>query len=208
MTFYAMNPPLHIELAIYPPSTRFTVEARLGEVEFACDLSICKGACCTMPGGRGAPVLRSEIPELERVFPIVKKYLPAVALQTIEDHGIWQIELDGTYTITTVGRKECIFVHWEGDIAFCGIQKAFRNGEITGFEKPISCHLFPVRIYPEEKENMHFICYEEIDECEGGRVRGEKERIPLLEFLQHPLARALGKERSELLLKSFKEHKS
>ena len=193
----------HIELPIYPSASRFEVEARLGEVEFACDLSVCKGACCTMPGGRGAPLLKSEIPELERVFPIVKKYLPASALETIEDHGTWQIELDGTYTVTTVGRKECIFVYWEDDIAFCGIQKAFRDGEIAGFEKPLSCHLFPIRIYPENVDDTFFICYEEIDECEGGRVRGEKEHIPLLEFLGSPIARALGKERSELLMKSF-----
>jgi hypothetical protein len=194
----------YIALSIYPPSARFEVEARLGEVEFACDLSVCKGACCTMPGGRGAPLLRSEIPELERVFPLVKKYLPDSALKTIDDHGIWQIEADDTYTVTTVGHKECIFVHWEGDIAYCSIQKAFRNGEISGFEKPISCHLFPVRIYPEKEDGSYFICYEEIPECEGGRVEGEKKHIPLLEFLQHPLARALGKERCELLLAAFK----
>jgi len=41
--------------------------------------------------------------------------------------------------------------------------------------------------------------YEEIDECEGGRIQGEKKHIPILEFLHHPLARALGKQRCELL---------
>src|SRR5579864_3888392 len=140
------------ELPIYPPSARFEVERRLGDTQFACDLSVCKGACCTMPGGRGAPLLREEIPHVERVFPEVRKYLPDTALKTIGDHGLWQIDVDGTYSLTTVGRKECIFVYWEDDIAFCGIQKAYRNGEISGFEKPISCHLYPIRIYPEKKE--------------------------------------------------------
>ena len=70
----------------------------------------------------------------------------------------------------------------DSGIAYCAIQKAFRNGEIKGFEKPISCHLFPIRIYPEAKDNSYFIVYEEIDECEGGRVRGKQEHIPLLEF--------------------------
>jgi hypothetical protein len=194
----------YISLPIYSAEARFEVEARLGEVEFGCDLSVCKGACCTMPGGRGAPILREEIAELERAFPIVRKYLPETAIETISEHGLWQIELDGTFTITTIGGKECIFVTWDGDIAFCSIQKAFRNGEIKGFEKPISCHLFPIRIYPEKKDNTFFICYEEIDECAGGRARGEAERIPLLEFLQHPLSRALGKERSEMLIASLK----
>ncbi|MFI5265052.1 MAG: hypothetical protein ACHQM6_11095, partial [Candidatus Kapaibacterium sp.] len=64
----------------------------------------------------------------------------------------------------------------------------------------------PVRIYPEKKDGSFFICYEEISECEGGRVQGEKQHIPLLEFLHHPLARALGNVRCELLIKSFTEH--
>jgi hypothetical protein len=200
-----MHEPLtHIELPIYPPSARFEVEAQVGDVEFACDLSICKGACCTMPGGRGAPILKSEIAGVEQAFPIVKKYLPESALQAIEEEGLWKNEIDGTFSISTVGRKECIFVHWEGDIALCSIQTAFRNGEIKGFEKPISCHLFPIRIYPDVGDNSYYILYEEILECEGGRARGKMERIPLLEFLQHPLTRALGKERVEMLIESLR----
>src|SRR5260370_41839470 len=109
----------YIPLPIYSAEAHFTAEASLGEVEFACDLSVCKGACCTMPGGRGAPILKSEIAELESVFPAVKKYLPSSALQAIEDHGIWQIEIDGSFTITAVERKECIFVTWEDGIAYC-----------------------------------------------------------------------------------------
>ncbi|MEP7233838.1 MAG: DUF3109 family protein [Ignavibacteriota bacterium] len=194
-----------IELNIYPAPARFEVEARLGEVEFACDLSICKGACCTMPGGRGAPLLGSEISHLERAFPLVKKYLPDASLATIEANGLYQNETDGSYTVSTIGHKECIFVTWEGDVALCAIQKGFRAGEVQGFEKPISCHLFPVRIYPEESEGSYFICYEEIAECEGGRSQGEKKHIALLDFLEHPLARALGKERCQLLIESFRK---
>jgi hypothetical protein len=197
----------YIALPIYSAEAHFTAEADLGDMEFACDLSICKGACCTMPGGRGAPILKSEIAELERAFPIVKKYLPEKALKAIEEDGIWKNEIDGTFSIATVGRKECIFVHWEGDIAMCSIQTAFRNGEIKGFEKPISCHLFPIRIYPDVKDNSYYILYEEIDECEGGRARGKQEHIPLLEFLQHPLARALGKERTKMLMESLNERR-
>ena len=197
------NQQAYIELPIYPDEARFEVEARLGNVEFGCDLSVCKGACCTMPGGRGAPVLKSEIPELERVFPLVKKYLPEQSLEVIEREGLWLQELDGSLTIPTIGGKECIFVTWDGEIAFCAIQKAYQRGEIKDFEKPISCHLFPIRIYPEKKNNSYFITYEEISECAGGRERGKKEHIPLLEFLQHPLARALGKERTQMLIRSL-----
>ena len=63
-------------LAVYSPEAHLSIEAHLGDIEFACDLSVCKGACCTMPGGRGAPILKPEIAELERVFPIVKNIFP------------------------------------------------------------------------------------------------------------------------------------
>ena len=158
-----------------------------------------------MPGGRGAPILESEISELERIFSAVKKYLPEAALEVVADEGIWKHEIDGTYSIPTIGGKECIFVRWEDDIALCSIQAAFKNNEIQHFEKPISCHLFPIRIYPEVEKDSYYIVYEEIDECEGGRVRGKKERIPLLDFLELPITRALGKERTEMLMKSFEK---
>lgn len=158
-----------------------------------------------MPGGRGAPILRSEIAELGRVLPIVTKYLPQAGLDAISKVGLWQSEADGTFTISTVDGKECIFVHWEGDVAVCAIQTAFKNGEVMGFEKPISCHLFPIRIYPEQSEGEYYICYEEIDECQPGRQRGVAERIPLLNFLEHPISRALGKKRTEFLLSSLND---
>jgi hypothetical protein len=186
-------------LPVYRDDLHFSAEARLGSVRFACDLSVCKGACCTMPGALGAPILESEIAELERVLPYVAKYLSSDALDVIEAEGVWHREKNGSLTIPAVERADCIFVRYDGDVALCAIESAHRNGEITGFAKPISCHLFPIRIYPEKRSDGYYICYEEIEECEGGRVRGEREEIPLLEFLEKPLVRALGTERVALL---------
>ena len=157
-----------------------------------------------MPADRGAPILASEIEVLETVFPFAKKYLSETSLETIAEKGVWQREADGEFTIPTINNRDCVFVHWDGDIAKCAIQTAFRAGEITGYEKPISCHLFPIRIYPETTENTFFVCYETIDECSGGIARGEKEHVPLLDFLQSPLVRALGKERTELLVQQLR----
>src|SRR5205823_14851262 len=134
-----------------------------GVTHFACDLSVCKGACCTMPAAAGAPILESEIAELERVFPIVKKYLNEESLATIEKKGVWERDRDGALTIPAIRGRDCVFVTYDAggegmighpatrhadQIAYCAIEKAHRNGEIEGFPKPISCHLFPIRIYP------------------------------------------------------------
>jgi len=196
-----MPDPRDITLPIYPAQARFEVEAGLADVRFGCDLNVCKGACCTMKGAIGAPILEHEIAELERVLPFVSKYLPERALDVIEELGVWQRETDGTFTIPTIDHADCVFVTYEGDIALCAIEKAFRLGEVEGFPKPISCNLFPIRIYPEKRENTWFVCYEEISECKGGRARGKREGISLMDFLETPLVRALGSSRLEQLRK-------
>jgi hypothetical protein len=195
-----MPDPKSIPLPIYSETAHFQVSRELGTTEFACDLSVCKGACCTMPAAAGAPILPSEIAELERVFPVVRKYLSEDSLKTIEQKGVWEQDSDGSLTIPAIRGRDCVFVRYDegSDIAFCAIEKAYREGEIEGFPKPISCHLFPIRIYP-TAENSYEILYEEIRECKGGRARGKKERIPLLDFLASPLVRALGTERVERL---------
>src|ERR1017187_210664 len=210
-----------IQLAIYPETALFEASRELGTTYFACDLSVCHGACCTMPAAAGAPILESEIAEIERVFPEVKKYLSEDSLATIAKNGLWQREPDGSYTIPAIRGRDCVFVMYDqpnspssgkrrgqasptrrgggaGQIAYCSIERAYRAGEISGFPKPISCHLFPIRIYP-NGDNSYEIVYEEIPECKGGRARGKSTRMPLLDFLESPLARAIGEERVKRL---------
>jgi hypothetical protein len=182
-------------LPIYSETDRFQADRNLGTTHFGCDLSSCKGACCTMPGAVGAPILDSERAELERVYPVVKKYLQPEAFDVLERKGLWQREPDGSLTIPAIRGRDCIFVTYDGDVAKCAIEKAYRAGEIEGFPKPISCHLFPIRIYPTAETDTYHITYEEISECKGGRARGKREKIPLIDFLESPLVRALGPER-------------
>lgn len=190
-----------IQLPIYNAEARFEVEREVAHAKFGCDLSVCKGACCVMPGALGAPILESEIPYLEQALPIVEKYLPEAALKVIAKEGVWRRERDGSLTIPAINHADCVFVHYIHGVASCSIETAYRHGEIEGFPKPISCHLFPIRIYPERKEGHYYICYEEIEECTGGKVRGRKEDIPLLDFLETPMIRALGAERVGMLRK-------
>lgn len=209
-----MLDPESIELPIYDDRAHFTVDLALGKTRFACDLDVCHGACCTMPADAGAPILESEIAELERVFPTVKKYLSEESLATIAKEGLWKREADGSLTIPAIRGRDCVFVTYDedspsseaernrrglgGGVALCAIEKAHRANEIEGFPKPISCHLFPIRIYPND-ENKYEIVYEEISECKGGRARGKREKIPVLDFLESPLVRALAEDRVKRL---------
>jgi hypothetical protein len=203
-----MSQTAYIELPVYNGDhLDFEVEGRIARTKFACDLSVCKGACCTMPGAVGAPILEHEIAELERVLPTVAKYLSPDQLRVIDDKGVYVRDRQGGLSVPVVNNADCVFVTYEGDIAFCAIELAHRKGELAGFPKPISCHLFPIRIYPTRRDNTYYICYEEFEECEGGRSRGKSDEMPLVEFLTGPLMRALGEERVARLKEAFSQKK-
>jgi hypothetical protein len=156
-------------------------------IRFACDLKQCKGACCTMPGGFGAPLAAEEIEEIEKALPIVQKYLPDEHLRVIEEQGPVHRVFDG-YATPCFNNRACVYVTYNGEIAECAFEKAYRAGEIS-WVKPLSCHLFPLRL---ENNALRRLRYEKIPECSAGRAMGQKREIPLLEFLKEPLVRVFG----------------
>lgn len=169
--------------------SHFLIDPNIPNAQFACDLERCKGACCTMPGQRGAPLLDEEVEEIEKAFPIVKKYLSFRHKDTIEERGFVQGR-KGDHTTQVVDRQACVFAIFENGIAKCAFEKAFINHEIS-WRKPLSCHLFPIRITPGLPERLRF---EEIAECRPALERGTKEQVPLSEFLQSSLTRAYGEQ--------------
>jgi len=166
---------------------QFLIDPAIAATQFACDLDQCKGACCTMPGHRGAPVLDKEVDEIEKAYPIVMKYLTFRHKDTIEERGLIQGRR-GDYTTQVVDKRACVFAIFENGVAKCSFEKAFMNGEIT-WRKPISCHLFPIRVSHGEKEQLRF---EFIAECRPALERGIKQSVPLWQFLRTSLTRAYG----------------
>lgn len=168
---------------------RYLIDTNIPSARFACDLPLCKGACCTMPGPGGAPLLDEELEEIEKAYPIVKKYLSFRHKDTIEERGLVQGRR-GDYTTQVVDRRACAFATFENDIALCVFEKAHTNNEIS-WRKPLSCHLFPLRVAPGVPEQLRF---EYIVECRPAIDRGVRENIPLSEFLRTSLVRAYGEE--------------
>ena len=163
------------------------IEESVAHARFACDLQQCKGACCTMPGGRGAPLQDEEVAELEQAYPYAKQYLSEKSIQAIEQHGMYE-GTDGGYATSCVDDRDCVFVFYEENIARCSLEKAFRDGK-TNWQKPLSCHLFPIRISAGESARVR---YETIAECIPGRTLGQHNDIPLYEYLKEPLVRKFG----------------
>lgn len=165
------------------------IEDQIARERFACDLGRCHGDCCTLPGGRGAPLDDDEIVELSRAFPAAKQYLPERLIRTIETQGYYEGG-PGNFATTCVDERECVFVFYENDIACCSLERAYQKGE-TEWRKPLSCHLFPIRISSLLSDRLR---YEKISECHSAVRRGLKENMPLYEFLREPLIRKYGAE--------------
>lgn len=166
---------------------QFLIDQNISKTHFACDLERCKGACCTMPGQRGAPLLDEEVEEIERAYPIVKKYLSFRHKDTIEERELIQGR-KGDHTTQVVDRQACVFAIFENGIAKCAFEKGYLNDEIS-WRKPLSCHLFPIRVAPGSPARLRF---EEIAECRPALERGAKEQVSLAEFLRSALTRAYG----------------
>jgi hypothetical protein len=151
-----------------------------------------------MPGGRGAPLTENEVDLVRESESVALPYLDPEKRQIIQTRGSVEGR-EGDAATRCVENRDCVFVFYENDIAKCSIERAWQEGK-SEFRKPLSCHLFPVRV--DDLFGGDHIRYERIPECAPARARGEREDIALLDFLREPLIRAYGEEFYEELLRS------
>ena len=167
---------------------KILITDELLQAPFACNLGACLGGCCVQ-GDSGAPLEEDERQRLEEALPHVRKDLRPQALETITQRGVWEETTPGQYATTCVDDAECVFVIYEGPVAKCALQKAHQEGCID-FPKPISCHLYPLRI--ETYGEQEVVNYENIPLCDPGRKRGCRTDVQLADFLREPLIRKYG----------------
>ncbi|MBI5473121.1 MAG: DUF3109 family protein [Ignavibacteriae bacterium] len=175
------------------------IDDEVAHASFCCDLANCKGACCTLEGGRGAPLEDDEVLEIEKAYPIVKQYLDEKNISAIEESGL----VDGSpgdFATTCINDRACVFTYLDGGVAKCSFERAYLNGDLD-WRKPISCHLFPLRV---RRFGTDAIRYEQISECASGRDRGEASDIKLHDFLREPLIRKFGRQWYESFVLSCK----
>lgn len=159
------------------------------EEKFVCDLISCKGDCC-IEGDAGAPLEPEEVSILEEILPVVWSDLTEVSKDVIRRQGVSYIDEDGEPVTSIVNGAECVFTYTdEGGICKCVLEKAFREGRTT-FLKPVSCHLYPIRV---QKFNEYIaLNYHRWKICDCARVNGSKLGVPLYVFLKEPLIRRFG----------------
>ncbi len=164
--------------------------------QFVCDLTSCKGICC-IEGDDGAPLEPEEVKVIQDLLPLIWDDLSDVSKEVINKQGVSYIDDDGEPVTSIVNGAECVFTFTDTNgICKCAIEKAFREGK-TDFYKPISCHLYPVRL---QKYNEYIaVNYHRWSVCNCARKLGVKLKVPVYQFLKEPLIRKFGTEWFEQL---------
>ncbi len=165
------------------------VSEDLIEKDFVCNLNACKGACC-IEGVAGAPITEEEVGILKEIYPKVKPFLRAEGIAAIEKQGTYiKTDLDELETPLVEG-KECAYVTFtDKGIASCGIEDAFNAGAID-FRKPISCHLYPVRV--QEYSEFAAVNYHRWPICDDACTLGKELQVPVYKFVKTALIRKFG----------------
>ena len=167
------------------------VSDALVEEHFICNLKACKGICC-VEGDFGAPLETEELHTLEKIYDKVKPFLAPDGIAAIEKEGLFTyIKEEKEYTTPLIDGGPCAYRVWKDGIVACGIEMAYYAGEVD-FKKPISCHLYPIRVKENKKTGFEALNYDEWDICSPACALGKKEQVPVYQFLKEPIIRKYG----------------
>ena len=158
---------------------------------FACDLAQCKGICC-VEGNAGAPLEEDEVEILEREYPNYRSCMTPEGIEAVERQGFTVVDEEGDLTTPLVNDAECAYAYTENGVTLCAIEKAWQEGR-TPFRKPISCHLYPIRLMRFSNGTIG-LNYHRWSVCAPARRCGARLGIPVYKALREPIIRRFGPE--------------
>lgn len=159
-------------------------------VKFVCPVQKCRGACC-VEGDAGAPLEEAEISILEDYLDRIMPYMIPEGIETVKRYGVFDYDMDGAYVTPLIRRGDCAFINFTDGIAWCAIEKAYEEGKIP-FRKPVSCHLYPVRLAKVGKSEA--VNYHRWQICNVALEKGKETGVPLYIFLKEALVRKYGRQ--------------
>ncbi len=169
------------------------------EAQFVCDLNKCKGGCCE-DGDAGAPLTDEELDHVKESFEFVVHYLTAPGKAEIERQGLFRYDADFGWVTPTVDGGICAYGYKDKQgIIKCSFEQAYSDG-LIGWKKPISCHLYPIKIRKSTRTDYEMVNYEPRETlCSPGCALGEKLKVPVYVFLKESIIRKYGEEFYEVL---------
>ncbi|GAB5551708.1 MAG: DUF3109 family protein [Saprospiraceae bacterium] len=162
------------------------------EEQFMCNLEACKGACC-WEGDYGAPLETAELDILKQIYDHIKPYLSAKGISVIEKEGLFTYYTEAKeYGTPLIDNGACVYMTYDPQgVAQCGIEQAYNDGVIN-FKKPISCHLYPIRVTADEKTAFEALNYDRWDICSAACKKGAEHKMPVFRFAKAALIRKYG----------------
>jgi len=158
---------------------------------FVCNLNKCKGACC-VEGDLGAPLEEEELQILADNYDQIKPYLSRAGQQAIAEQGLYIKDWEDDYSTTTINDRECAYAIYDENLTLkCGIEQAYLDGKIN-WKKPISCHLYPIRIT--KYDGFEALNYDKWQICNPACGFGADLGVRVYQFLKEPLIRKYGAE--------------
>ena len=159
--------------------------------DFMCNLSACKGACC-VDGDAGAPLEADEAEILKDIYPKVKPFLRQESIAVIEAQGTSITTALGELETPLINGADCAYVIFdEKNTALCAIEEAYNQGEID-WKKPVSCHLYPVRI--KDYTEFSAVNYDNWEICDAACKLGKELQVPVYKFVKEALVRKFGED--------------
>jgi uncharacterized protein DUF3109 len=161
------------------------------EKDFVCNLNACKGACC-VDGDAGAPLDEEESKILENIYPKVKPFLRQEGITAIEKQGLFITTNVGEIETPLIEGADCAYVFFdEHNTALCAIEEAYNQGDIT-WKKPVSCHLYPVRV--KDYSEFSAVNYNQWHICDDACILGKELQVPVYKFVKEALIRKFGED--------------
>ena len=161
------------------------------EKDFVCNLSACKGACC-IDGEAGAPLNEEEVKILQDVYPKVKPFMRQQGIDAVEDQGTSIVTKDGELETPLINNADCVYVAFDDKgTALCAIEEAYNQG-LVNWKKPISCHLYPIRV--QDYSEFSAVNYHKWEICNDACALGKELQVPVYKFVKQALVRKFGED--------------
>ena len=161
------------------------------EKDFVCNLAACKGACC-IDGDAGAPLELEETKIMQEIYLKVKPFMRQVGIDAVETQGTYITNEDGEFETPLIGGADCAYVMFDKKgTALCAFEEAYNQGE-TNWKKPVSCHLYPIRV--KDYSEFSAVNYHKWDICDDACILGKELQVPVYKFVKQALIRKFGED--------------
>ncbi len=162
--------------------------------QFVCDLNKCKGGCCE-DGDAGAPLASEELEWLKDFIEEIKPYISPEGLKVLEKEGLYRYNPEFGWVTPTIAGRMCAYgFRDKNGVIKCGIEQAYYDKKIS-WKKPISCHLFPIKVTRSKRQDQEYVNYEPREDlCKAACKLGKQLKVPVYVFLKEALIRKYGSD--------------